>query len=130
MNITVDVWQLLSFFGGILSFLIITAFGLVKWLLSQIKQGIDSRFDAHDKLQRDAQTQIDKRFCSLGTALEKNNSDSLRIERELMTLKADLPNLYVRREDFALSHSEIKVRIDGLSLKIDNVLLRSTNNHD
>jgi hypothetical protein len=112
MTITVDMLQLLSFAGGLLVFFLGAVFSLGRILLSQLN------------------SHMDKRFSSLEAAIAKGNEESLRIERELMQLKADLPNTYVRREDFSLSHSEIKIRIDSLTLKIENILLKGIYNHD
>lgn len=49
-------------------------------------------------------------------SLKNNTAEILRLERELMLLKAELPRDYTRREDFVRT-------IGGIDVKIDNVLL-------
>lgn len=49
-------------------------------------------------------------------SLKSNTAEILRLERDLMLLKAELPRDYTRREDFVRT-------IGGIDVKIDNVLL-------
>lgn len=49
-------------------------------------------------------------------SLKSNTSEIHRLDRDLMSLKAELPRDYTRREDFIRT-------IGGIDVKIDNVLL-------
>ncbi|MDF5991266.1 hypothetical protein P4119_17475 [Pseudomonas aeruginosa] len=42
-----------------------------------------------------------------------------------MSLKAELPIQYVRREDYIRGQSVIEAKLDGLAVKLENAQLRS-----
>lgn len=50
-----------------------------------------------------------------------------RVERELLTMKADMPLHYVRREDYIRGQSVIEAKLDGIGVKLENVQLRALN---
>lgn len=54
-------------------------------------------------------------------ALEQQNT--LRIERELMQFKAELPRDYVRREDFIRAVGTIETKIDNMALRVERAVL-------
>jgi len=73
----------------------------------------------------------DERFKVLGetmkavaSALEKNATDTLRLEREIMQLKAELPVHYVRREDYVQAIATIMTKLDAMALRFENILLK------
>lgn len=98
MSIAVDFWQLV---GLLVAFMGCVA-GFGKLLLAQVERRLDQRF----------------------AALEKTGAEWQRLERELLTLKADLPLHYVRREDYVRGQSIIEAKLDGLAVKFENVRLR------
>lgn len=57
-------------------------------------------------------------------ALEADSKEWSRIERELLTFKADLPLNYVRREDYVRNQSVIEAKLDALALKLENWQLK------
>jgi len=124
MEVTVDFWQLLGILAGILSAFLTLLFGGGRFLLSQFEKRLDARFSNLEKSQKAAQTHMDQRFSTIETAMAKGSEEAMRLERELMQLKADLPNHYVRRDDFIRVQSIIESKIDGLASKIDNAILR------
>lgn len=124
MALTIDFWQLLGGIVALLSGFITVALGGGKFLLAQFEKRLDARFTAQENAQKAAQTHMDTRFSSLESAMAKGNDEAIRIERELMQLKADLPNNYVRRDDFIRVQSVIETKIDGLAMKIENAILR------
>lgn len=102
---TIELWHLvlllLAFFGA--------CGGVVKLLLKHL-----------DENHRQLQTRLD--------GLEKNHRDEAgqwqRMERDLLTLRAELPLQYVRREDYIRGQSILEAKLDGLATKIENALLR------
>lgn len=88
--------------------------GLLKLLLSQQTKGIDNAFAAQS-------VRLDN--------IERTNREEAgnwqRMERELMSLKAELPLAYVRRDDYIRGQSVVEAKLDGLATKIENAVLRS-----
>lgn len=121
---TIDLWQLLSAFAGMLVVLVSAIFTAGKMLLTQFEGRLNDRFKAQDQSRLDSQKHWDERFSLLGQSMTKNNEESLRIERELMSLKADLPNSYVRRDDYIRNQTVIESKIDGLAVRIENAILK------
>jgi hypothetical protein len=102
MTVQLEIWHLVSLVAAL-----ITAFWAVaKLLLSQQQQHQDRRFAAIESLINEEASQWD------------------RMERELLTLKAELPLNYVRREDYIRGQSVIEAKLDGLATKFENALLR------
>lgn len=124
MNMTIDLWQLLVTGVSILTAFSGATFGFGKLLLSQFEQRLDTRFKNQDQQQQAAQTHMDTRFTWLEQSMTRGNEEALRIERELMALKAELPNNYVRREDYIRNQTVIESKIDGLAVRIENAILK------
>jgi len=102
MTVQLEFWHvisvLLTFFGF--------AAGVGKLLLMQTQQHIDRRFEA----------------------LEKNHSREaenwLRVERDLNSLRSELPINYVRRDDYIRGQSVLESKLDALAVKLENAQLR------
>lgn len=50
-----------------------------------------------------------------------------RLERELLTFKAELPRDYVRREDFIRAVGTIETKIDNMALRVERAVLSRGN---
>jgi len=124
MEVTFDFATIVGALAGILSIFLTLLLSGGKLLLSQFEKRLDARFSGLEKSQRAAQTHMDARFTTIETAMARGNEEVLRIERELMQLKAELPSNYVRRDDFIRVQSVIETKIDGLAMKIENAILR------
>jgi len=127
MEMTIDFWTLLGGITGILVTFLTLLLSGGKLLLSQFEKRLDVRFVGFERTQRAAETHMDVRFTTIETAMAKGNEEVLRIERELMQLKAELPGNYVRRDDFIRIQSVIETKIDGLAARIENAILRGEN---
>lgn len=68
--------------------------------------------------------QFQKSITKQFEALENDAKEWSRIERELLTFKADLPLNYVRREDYVRNQSVIEAKLDALALKLENWQLK------
>lgn len=104
MMIEMQLWHLisllLSFFGFV--------FGTAKYLVSQ----------------------IETRLRAIETGQKKADGEWTRIERELLTLKADLPIQYVRREDYVRGQSVIEAKLDAVYTKLDAIKEKKEKPHD
>ncbi|MEX2475052.1 hypothetical protein [Marinobacter sp.] len=111
MEVVLD-WKAISVFVALLGawsgFLIM----VIRGLLTRVSRDLDVRLDR------------------LANAQEKDTNEWRRVERELMELRADLPVLYVRREDYIRGQSVIEAKLDSLALKLENVQLKKGVPHE
>jgi chromosome segregation ATPase len=97
MTLQIDFWQLVLAIGGILAAMV-----AIVWAFSRIIiNSIDQRFK-----------RLDEDIRKVETATHEN-------EKEVLRLRADLPNEYVRREDWIRFTGVIDCKLDTLSAKID-----------
>lgn len=105
---------------------LISAFaGLIKVIVAQHERSLDKRFEKLEETRAFANQQLSKRLDTLDTAARLEANQWQRVERELLSLKADLPLQYVRREDYIRGQSVIEAKLDGLANKLENFSLRS-----
>lgn len=111
MMLTVDFWQLVGALGALLSVSVTVLLALCKLLLTQFEKRLDGKFAAleHTATQAEAEWR--------------------RIDREIMSLKADLPINYVRRDDYIRNQTIIEAKIDGLAVRIENAILKGEKLH-
>jgi hypothetical protein len=118
MNLQIEWWHV----AGLVVTLIGAFWALITLMVSQFNKGLDKRFEA-----------IDGRFESSEKARTEANQtnkerfdrveDQQRIlERELLSLKAELPDKYVRREDAIRSEMTLHAKFDGLAVRIDQFM--------
>lgn len=120
MTFEVSLWQLVSlllaFFGAVAS--------AGKILLSQIDRRLDARFVSLETAKESASKTWNEKFAEL---LEHDREESRymsELERQLYTLKADMPLQYVRREDYVRNQTVIEAKLDAVALKIENLQLK------
>lgn len=115
--IQIELWHLitllLAFFGCV------GAFG--KLLLAQVEKRQGERFKAQELARQQAQDHWDKRFASLDQAAR----EWVRVEREFLEWRADLPMTYVMRDDYVRNQTVIEAKLDAVALRIENLQLRS-----
>lgn len=75
----------------------------VKWLLKGHFDAIDKSFEA-----------VDARFKSLNTSIDSGNSKMQVLERDLLLLRAEIPENYVRREDWIRLSNAIDAKLDRI----------------
>ena len=123
MTMQLELWQLilllLSFFGA--------SAGAGKLLLDQVLRRMEERFEAQDTTAAANQQQVAHRLAGLEGASRAERDQWQRVERELLNLKAELPLHYVRREDYVLAMATIMAKLDSMSMRFENILLRGQN---
>lgn len=87
--------------GLLLAFLGAVA-GIGRWLLAQFQRRIDDRF----------------------SLLAEDTKQWRAIERDLLMLRAELPQHYVRREDYIRGQSVLEAKMDALYSKMEVVRSR------
>lgn len=120
MTVALELWQLISlllaFFGA--------CAGVLKLLLAQVQKHIDTRFASQDSTRQANHDVTQQRLDGIESAARAEAGEWRRIEREVMTMKAEMPLHYVRREDYIRGQSVIEAKLDALALKLENVQLR------
>jgi hypothetical protein len=124
MMISVDVWELLGVFGALLSAFVVVLFTAGKLLIGQFDRRLTERFTAQDIARKESQKHWDTKFAALETAAAAEAKEWQRIEKDILLMKAELPNQYVRRDDYIRNQSVIESKIDGLAVRIENAILK------
>ena len=120
MNLNLDFWQLVSLLLGFLG----SCAGAGKLLLGQIDQRLETRFKAMEEARQLSTQHWDERFTAL-LAQSREDGDAVRqLERDLMSLRAELPERYVRREDYIRGQTVIEAKLDSLALRMENIQLK------
>jgi hypothetical protein len=116
MMIQMELWHLISLLLAFFS--AVWAFGRV--LLNQFEKRQAERFEAQEKSRKQAQDHWDTRFSTL----EKDAGQWVRLEREFLEWKADLPMTYVMRDDYVRNQTVIEAKLDAVALRIENLQLK------
>ena len=86
---------------------VMTLFGsLIKYSLSQLESRFNERLIAQGSQSANAEQK-----CQL-------------LERELLTLKSNLPLDYIRREDYIRNQTELAAKLDALASKLEQIYQR------
>lgn len=96
MKLTVELWQLV---------------GLVVTLAIALSGGFAA-------LLRQLLRQFEKRLESKFSTLEAESKDWHRVERELVQLRLELPERYVRREDYIRNQTIIEGKLDLINERV------------
>ncbi len=122
MAFTLDLWQVITIIGTLVTAFFTLGKYMMSQQLSQIKQGFD--------LQTEALNAQNKRLERIEAASREEANNWQRVEREILVLKADLPINYVRREDYVQAIATIMAKLDAMSMRFENILLRGQKNHE
>ncbi len=91
--------------------------GIIKWFLANYHKGIGEKFQG-------VSDQITANNNDSARRNEATNKELRRIDREILEMRAMLPDKYVRREDAIREQVMISAKLDSLAAKIDNIILR------
>lgn len=120
MTVQLELWHLIS--------LLLAFFGASGAGLKIILGLIDRRFDGQEKARVSAGEEWARQFAALREEARNESGQWQRIERELLSFKADLPVQYVRREDYVRNQTIIEAKLDQLRLSIENQYLKGLKN--
>lgn len=116
MSIQIEIWHIVT----LLLSLIGAFWTLIALIVRQFDKGLDKRFDVIDR----ASTESNKSHMDRFSRIEELQRAH---ERELLLVKAELPERYVRREDAIRSEMTLHAKFDGLAGRIDLFLRTSPN---
>lgn len=94
-------------------------------MFTRAQQKLMDDLKNRDRLQHGL---LDERLDALQRMLSEDASQWHRIEREMLSLKAELPVLYVRRDDYIRGQSTLEAKMDGLGMRLENMQLRALKN--
>lgn len=120
-NLSNIIFVLIALISGV--------WALVKIIAIQFKGEIKRDLIGHFKVQ-DVKIlaqyeKLNSRLDTLDAAAKADAGQWQRVERELLTFKADLPMNYVRREDYIRGQSTLEAKIDGLGMRLEKTLLHA-----
>ena len=118
--------ELFSAVGAALTLVLAITGALARLLMTQFERRLDERFRTQEASRAEAQKLWTAKFETLEQCAQNEAREWQRIERDILTLKADLPLNYVRREDYIRNQTIIEAKLDGLALKIENALLKNS----
>lgn len=72
--------------------------------------------------------QMEKRLGERFAGMDKELGRIAQVERELLHFKAELPLLYVHRQDYVRNQTVIEAKLDGLRDKLEVVQLKGVSN--
>lgn len=125
----IEMWQALTFGVGQLTLILGMIVGAGKMLLNQVEMRIDQRFNDLQKHRDESRTQCMSQLTRLDSERREEVAQWQRIERDLLSLRAELPMNYVRREDFVRSATVLEAKLDALAAKIETMNLRAASAH-
>ncbi len=99
---------------------------LLKMLAVQFRKDFQTGLEALERADRLQHADLNARLEAIQEAGKAEAGQWNRVERELMSLKAELPLHYVRREDHVQTMAQIMTRLDSITLRIENILLKRT----
>jgi hypothetical protein len=105
MNVEFQLWQLIT-----LILTIVGAFyGLAKLLFAQFER------------------RMDEKHAALGQRLDvltEENKGWQRVDRDLLSLRLELAERYVKRDDYIRGQTVIEAKLDAISSELRNVQIR------
>jgi hypothetical protein len=97
---------------------------LVAVMFTRAQQKLIDDIKTSDRI---AHALLTERLDALNKMLKEDASQWHRIERELLTLKAELPVHYVRREDYIQAIATILAKLEAMAIRFENLLLKGIN---
>lgn len=112
MKVTFEIWQLIT--------LLIMAAGLFttlgKLLLTQFQRSLETRLA---EMSRGAQS-LEDRLAEIA----RDAKGYQNVERDLLQLKAELPERYVRREDYIRGQTVLEAKLDRVFTELEFVKIQ------
>jgi predicted Holliday junction resolvase-like endonuclease len=116
MTVQFELWQLITL---LLSFF--AAVGLAfRLFLSLINQGLDDRFKAMKEASATANNNLHEELKRQGRDIQKMQD----LERQFLQFQAELPNQYVRRDDYIRSQTVIEGKVDRIMQMIGSLQIK------
>lgn len=120
MKIELELWHLI----GLLITFIGACWTFVQFFFGQFEKRLSERFAAQEAATTASHNDL-RQTMQQHLAKETQVLDKVQaLEREFLTWRADLPNQYVRREDYIRNQTIIESKLDTISSKIEIIQLK------
>jgi hypothetical protein len=126
MKLQIEFWELLSMMVSVLLAILGVFMAIIKSMLAQSQRHLDMRFASLEAANKTAGEQLAKRLELIEQAGRNDADQWARVEREVLQLKAELPLNYVRREDYVQAMATIMAKLDAMSMRFENLLLKES----
>lgn len=90
----------------------------------EIKRDLQEHFRVQDVTSSAQYDKLNTRLEMLDASSKVDSGQWQRVEREVLTMKADMPLHYVRREDYVQAVASILVKLDAAQMRHENLLLK------
>lgn len=120
--------ELIGWAIGLLGMFTTVVGGLVKLLLHNFEKRLGERFAAQEAARKAASRHWEENFAKVLERQDKDAQALLELERSFMRFQAELPLEYVRREDWVRGQAVLEAKLDGVALKIENIMLKGARN--
>lgn len=97
---------------------------LAKLQFDNILNGIKNNRAAIDNVSDEMGDKINNLEKKIYEDMGKTKQDIKKVENELSQLKADIPIVYVLREDFVRSLNNVDNKMNSIENKIDKILMK------
>lgn len=121
MIVQIDFWHVVALGGSLCASLIGAFWFLIVLIVKQFNASLATRFTALEKSRTEESVRTNERF-------DRIEASQKTLDRDLLLLKAELPDKYVKREDAIRSEMTLHAKFDGLAGRIDTFL--RIKNHD
>jgi hypothetical protein len=115
LKVELEMWHLFLTFFAFVS----ACWAMGSVLLKQFERRLDERFDLQEEHRREREATHDsQRRLELGNQDKRHqelDEGQRRLEREFLTFKAQLPDSYVRRDDYIRGQTVIEAKLDALA---------------
>src|SRR5699024_7858107 len=85
---------------------------------------LDEKFENETKQRHITEGHINAMVEDAKRDTKKNEIGLQRVQREVLELRAELPERYVRREDYIRGQTVIESKLDSLAIRMENNQLR------
>lgn len=134
MRVEMELWHLITLLLAFFS--CVGVFG--RLLIYQFEKRQQERFTAQEEARKEAEKRQQERFNSQETArkeaqahwderfssLESSAKEWVRIERDFLEWKSNLPMTFVMRDDYVRNQTVIEFKLDSISTRIDNLKVK------
>jgi hypothetical protein len=97
----------------------------LQWVVGLLFTIVGAFWGVAKMLIAQSQRHIDMQFESVTKTLREQGEGTRHVERELMALKAELPQRFVMREDHVRVNATLQVSIDQLRFTVERALLET-----
>lgn len=136
MMLQIDFWEFVLGVAGLIAFISAGVWAFARLIGGQFARNLESRFEDLNRSRGEANQALENRFDAMQESFDAKHREnkqhwderfrgvdasSRANEHALLKLRAELPNDYVRREDWIRFSGTIDSKLDMLRTMLDSV---------